>query len=286
MLLWIVVAVAAVAAAVLAWGLFEAQWVDLVERDLPVRGLHPDLDGLRVLHISDFHLGTLSLNGRALRKAVDWATRRDLDLVAVTGDLVSRRRGVRTLTHELGRLHPRHGTFAILGNHDIASTRDPFSRPADLTELREATLLEHGSETVRIGDRTVQVAGGDPARFQEPHGPLVDPDADFRILLGHFPDVVKWLLPGEFHVILVGHLHGGQICLPTPRGKIRLEHLRAAYWEGVFELPVGTLHVSRGLGTSFVPFRFLARPEATLLVLRAESPRVDSHREWLTASRR
>jgi predicted MPP superfamily phosphohydrolase len=286
MLLWIVVAVAAVAAAVLAWGLFEAQWVDLVERDLPVRGLHPDLDGLRVLHISDFHLGTLSLNGRALRKAVDWATRRDFDLVAVTGDLVSRRRGVRTLTRELARLHPRHGTFAILGNHDIASTRDPFSRPADLTGLQEATLLEHESETVRVDDRTVQVAGGDPARFQEPHGTLVDPDADLRILLGHFPDVVNWLVPGEFHVILVGHLHGGQICLPTPRGKIRLEHLRAAYWEGVFELPVGTLHVSRGLGTSFVPFRFLARPEATLLVLRAESSRVDSQREWLTASRR
>jgi predicted MPP superfamily phosphohydrolase len=286
MLLWIVVAVAAVAAAVLAWGLFEAQWVDLVERDLPVRGLHPDLDGLRVLHISDFHLGTLSLNGRALRKAVDWATRRDFDLVAVTGDLVSRRRGVRTLTRELARLHPRHGTFAILGNHDIASTRDPFSRPADLTGLQEATLLEHESETVRVDDRAVQVAGGDPARFQEPHGPLVDSDADLRILLGHFPDVVKWLLPGEFHVILVGHLHGGQICLPTPRGKIRLEHLRAAYWEGVFELPVGTLHVSRGLGTSFVPFRFLARPEATLLILRAESSRVDSQREWLTASRR
>jgi uncharacterized protein len=269
MLLWIVVAVAAVAAAVLAWGLFEAQWVELVERDLSVRDLHPDLDGLRVLHISDFHLGTLSLNGRALRKAVDWATRRELDLVAVTGDLVSRRRGVRTLTRELGRLHPRYGTFAILGNHDIASTRDPFSRPADLTGLQEATLLEHGSETVRVADRTVQVAGGDPARFHEPHGPLVDPEADLRILLGHFPDVVKLLLPGEFHVILVGHLHGGQICVPTPHGKIRLEHLRAAYWEGVFELPVGTLHVSRGLGTSFVPFRFFARPEATLLVLRA-----------------
>jgi uncharacterized protein len=269
MLLWILVAVAAVAAAVLAWGLFEAQWVELVERDLPVRDLDPDLDGLRVLHISDFHLGTLSLNGRALRKAVDWATRRELDLVAVTGDLVSRRRGVRTLTRELGRLHPRYGTFAILGNHDIASTRDPFSRPADLTGLEEATLLEHASETVRAGDRTVQVVGGDPARFQEPHGPLVDPEADLRILLGHFPDVVKWLLPGEFQVILVGHLHGGQICVPTPHGKIRLEHLRAAYWEGVFELPVGTLHVSRGLGTSFVPFRFFSRPEATLLVLRA-----------------
>ena len=54
-----------------------------------------------------------------------------------------------------------------------------------------------------------------------------------------------------------------------PGGKVRLEHLRAPYWEGLFELPVGILHVSRGLGTSFVPFRLLARPEATRLTLRA-----------------
>lgn len=267
-MLWLLAAVAVVAAAVICWALFEAQWVELVERDLPVHGLPADLEGLRVLHISDFHLGTFSLNGRALRKAVDWATRRELDLVAVTGDLVSRRRGVRTLARQLGRLHPRYGTYAVLGNHDIASTRDPFSRPADLTGLEEATLLEHASVSLRVGDRTVQVAGGDPARFVEPHGPLVDPEADLRILLTHFPDVVRWLAPGEFHVILAGHLHGGQICVPTPRGKIRLEHVRAPYWEGVFELPTGTLHVSRGVGTSFVPFRFLARPEATLLVLR------------------
>ena len=88
------------------------------------------------------------------------------------------------------------------------------------------------------------------------------------ILLVHFPDPMRRLAPGEFHLVLAGHLHGGQICVPTPRGKVRLEHLRAPCWEGVFELPEGVLHVSRGLGTSFVPFRFLARPEATILTLR------------------
>ena len=196
-MLWLVAAVVAVAAAGLAWALFEAQWVELVERELPVRGLHPELDGLRVLHISDFHLGTLSLNGRALRKSVDWASRRDLDLVAVTGDLVSRRRGERTLARELARLQPRYGTYAVLGNHDIASTRDPFSRPADLTGLEGATLLEHASVSMEVDGRTVQVTGGDPARFKEPHGPLVDPDADLRILLAHFPDVVEWLPPAS-----------------------------------------------------------------------------------------
>ncbi len=267
-MLWALGAVVVVAAAGLAWVLFEAQWVELVERDLPVRGLPPELDGFRILHVSDFHLGTLSLNGRALRKAVDWAAGRDLDLVAVTGDLVSRQRGARTLSRELARLHPRYGTFVVLGNHDVAATRDPFSRPADLSGVEVAELLEHESDFFEAEGKRVQVAGGDPRRLREPHGSLVDPAADLRILLVHFPDPVGRLSPGEFHVILAGHLHGGQICVPTPRGKVRLEHLRAPYWEGVFDLPVGTLHVSRGLGTSFVPFRFLARPEATVLTLR------------------
>jgi hypothetical protein len=265
---WVIVTLAVVAAAGLGWALFEAQWVELLERDAPVRGLPAELDGLRVLHVSDFHLGTLSLNGRALHKAVDWASQRDLDLVAVTGDLVSRRRGVRTLTAELGRLRPRHGTYAVLGNHDVASTRDPFSRPADLSGVATATLLDHESVILDIRGRAVQVAGGDPRRHPEPHGPLARPETDLRILLVHFPDPVNLLAPGEFHLILAGHLHGGQICIPAPGGKVRLEHLRARYWEGLFELPQGTLHVSRGLGTSFVPFRFLARPEATILRLR------------------
>ncbi len=268
MLIWILAAAVLVAVAGLVWALFEAQWVEYVERDVTVPGLPRPLDGLRILHISDFHLGTASLNGRALRKAVTWAAGKELDLVAVTGDLVSRQRGVAVLARELARLHPRYGTYVVLGNHDVAATRDPFSRPADLSEVEAGELLEHESELLDVEGVRVQVAGGDPRRAWEPHGALVAPEAEFRLLLVHFPDPMRRLAPGEFHLVLAGHLHGGQICVPTPHGKVRLEHLRAPWWEGVFELPEGVLHVSRGLGTSFVPFRFLARPEATILTLR------------------
>jgi predicted MPP superfamily phosphohydrolase len=152
-------------------------------------------------------------------------------------------------------------------------TRDPFSQPTDasVVEKSGAVLLENDSVLRTMNGKTVQVVGGDQSLgpYWSRVAQLADPEADLRILLFHFPDVVRHLPPGAFDLVLAGHLHGGQICIPTPRGKVRLEHLRARHWEGLHDTPAGTLHVSRGLGTSFVPFRFLARPEATRLVLRS-----------------
>jgi uncharacterized protein len=246
----------------LAWSLFETQWVELKEVEAPVAGLPPELDGCRILHLSDFHLGTLSFNGRTLERAVAWAEEDDIDLVALTGDLLSRRRSEKRLRDAVGRLRARHGIYAVLGNHDVDAARG-----------LGAVLLEDSAVTLDVRGRRVQIVGGDPRdgwkyrRLER----LADPHADLRILLFHFPDVTQWLPPGSFDLVLAGHLHGGQICMPTPRGKLRLEHLRAAQWEGVHPTPAGTLHVSRGLGTSFVPFRFLARPEGTKLVLRCRT---------------
>jgi len=266
-------AAGATAAAVLGWSLFESQREEF--RDLEVRlpRLARELDGLTIVHLSDFHLGTISFNGRALERAVRWASKRPCDIVAITGDLLSRRRGEPQLEAAMASLDPRLGVFAVLGNHDVEVTRDPFSQPTDasVVEKSGAVLLENDSVLLTTNGKTVQVVGGDQSlgSYWSRVAQLADPEADLRILLFHFPDVVRHLPPGAFDLVLAGHLHGGQICIPTPRGKVRLEHLRAPHWEGLHDTPAGTLHVSRGLGTSFVPFRFLARPEATRLVLRS-----------------
>lgn len=260
-------------AAALGWALYESQWVELREVEVPLERLPAELDGLTIVHLSDFHLGTLSFSGRTLERAVRFAAESPCDLVVLTGDLLSRQRGEPRLRAAIAALRPRHGVFAVLGNHDVDVTRDPFSTPTDATglEAEGAVLLEDESVLLEVNGRTVQLVGGDPRQgwTERRPGDLADPGADLRVLLFHFPDVVAHLPPGAFDLVLAGHLHGGQICVPTPRGKLRLEHLRAAHWEGVQRTPAGVLHVSRGLGTSFVPFRFLARPEATRLVLRS-----------------
>jgi hypothetical protein len=263
---------ALLAGAALAWGWFEAGWVRFRTIDVRLEGLPAELDGLRVVHLSDFHLGPPSRGERAVERAVDWAAARDPDLVLVSGDLLTRPSGEAKLRELVARL-PR--CFAILGNHDFAISRDPGARPTQVEDLRPATLLSDEGMTVELRGRRVYVAGSDPrSRFlgtrPSPAELAVDPErADLRILVVHYPSAAAELPRGAFDLVVAGHMHDGQINLPLPGRKIRFAHPSARYTNGLYRLPGGTLHVSPGLGTTFVPFRFAARPEATELVLRA-----------------
>ena len=207
-----------------------------------------------------------------MHRAVRWTVARKPDLVLISGDLLSRPAAEPRLRALLERL-PR--SFAVLGNHDFGNSRDPFSKPSAAFDLGRTMLLMDHAETVELRGRVVQIVGVDPRSYQRGTArpaELADPEADLRILLCHFPGVIDRLPAGVFDLVLSGHLHGGQVCLPYGRGrKLRLAHLRWTYAEGLYERPGGVLHVSPGLGTTFVPFRYFARPEATELVL--ESPR-------------
>ncbi len=235
-------------------------------RELVLPGLPPELDGLRIAHLSDFHLGTPSRGRRAVERAVDWVAERKPDLVAITGDLLSRPRGEGELLALLAKL-PH--LYVVLGNHDYAISRDPFSRPVELGRLEHGTMLLDSAEVVELHGQRIELAGVDPRTWlQKRSGEFQDRQADLRILLCHFPRALDTVPQGRWDLILAGHLHAGQIVLPYGFGKLLLAHPGARYPEGIFERAGTTMHVSPGLGTTFVPFRFFARPEATELVLR------------------
>jgi len=259
----------ALVAGTAGWGWFEAGWVRLRTLDVTLPRLPQELAGLRIAHLSDFHLGLPSRGEAAVDRAVGWAASRRPDLVAITGDLVSRPKGEASLREQLVRLDR---PFVVLGNHDVEHSRDPFSRSAGLTDLAPARLLVDESETVEIRGRRVQVVGVDPRAYRQGRSrpwELVDESADLRILLCHFPYVLSFLPPGAFDLVLSGHMHDGQIALPLgPGRKFRFAHPGVRFATGLYERPGGTMHVSPGLGTTFVPFRFFARPEATELVLQ------------------
>jgi uncharacterized protein len=264
-----VVLLACAAAAVVVYGWVEAGWLRTRVLEVPVPGLPAALDGIRVGHLSDFHLGArLSRGNKASERAVAWVAAREPDVVCVTGDLVSHARGEARLRSFLSQLTR---PFVVLGNHDVAVTRDPFSRATELRDLERAVLLRDDAETIALRGERLLIAGVDPesylrktARANE----LVDESASFRLLLCHFPGIVGYIPPGSFDLILAGHLHAGQISIPIGRRHVGLAHPRARFVAGLYDTPAGRMHVSPGTGTTFVPFRLFARPEATELVLR------------------
>jgi predicted MPP superfamily phosphohydrolase len=237
--------------------------------ELRLQRLPAELDGVRIGHLSDFHLGVPSRGRLAVERGVDWVAERRPDLVCVTGDLVSRPAGEQDLRALLGRFdHP----WLVLGNHDHAWSRDPFSRPVAFEHLGDARLLADESVEIELRGRRVELAGVNPLTWLRRRPSDLPPsDADLRILLCHFPRVLDRVPPGRFDLVLAGHLHAGQIVLPYGRGKLLLAHPRAPYTEGIYEHAGTVMHVSPGLGTTFLPLRFFARPEATELVLRSGS---------------
>jgi uncharacterized protein len=208
-----------------------------------------------------------SRGGRAVEQAVDWVVERRPELTLISGDLLSRRSGEARLLEFVRRIP---NCFAVLGNHDFGRSRDPFADSKPVFDLGPATLLLDEARTVELRGRHVQIVGVDPRSYRRGRARpwrFADSDADLRILLCHFPKVIDVLPRGAFDLVLAGHLHAGQITLPAPGRRIPLAHPRWRHFHGLYERRGGVVHVSAGLGTTFVPFRFLARPEGTELRL-------------------
>ncbi|HEY3613763.1 MAG TPA: metallophosphoesterase [Gaiellales bacterium] len=268
---------AAAAAAGLAASGSEALALRRRVRELPIGGLPRELEGLTILHVSDVHAGYGPGLG-LLRRCVEWSRELEPDLIAVTGDLVARRSAAAGFAQAAAELvaTARHGAYAVLGNHDRARGRDPFAQGWSADDLGGLELLDGGAAELALNGCRVSLAGASADRFfREPeYDPAahLDVGADLRILLCHFPDVLPRLNAGWAHLVLAGHLHGGQLCLPWPGGRIGLAHPRSGPPAAIEACNGTVMHVSPGIGTTFVPLRFFARPEVTLLRLYSQQP--------------
>jgi uncharacterized protein len=293
---------AAAGATAFAYGaIVERNWFALRRCDVPV--LPGGSKPLRLLHISDAHLTP----GR--HRLMSWIRSLDAlepDFVVNTGDSIAHRESVRPFLEALGPLLDRPGAF-VFGSNDLyapepknparylwrTSARDHSRHVIDLpwAELGEGMSaggwLDANNRRGRIkaGDTDIEVAGVhdshiDRDRYDAIAGPA-DPSADLRIGILHSPEpaVLDRFAADGFDLLLAGHTHGGQICLPgfgtlvtncgIERSRARGLHRHPAAAAGQAAGPDRPwLHVSAGLGTSpWAPVRFSCRPEATLLTL-------------------
>ncbi|MEZ5126072.1 MAG: metallophosphoesterase [Thermoleophilia bacterium] len=256
-----------------AYMLYEAQWLRRVDRRLLVPEVAADLDGLTIVQLSDLHAGFgPSLNVRALRKAVDLTLAARPDLVVVTGDFAGGPFSQSAWQRQLRRLMAPLGVLGVMGNHDHGDSKAPFVSAMDpeLVTGCGVRLLMNEVVTLRRGGAVVQVGGVDDSSGGYDDLAAVEASLDrrpevLRLLLTHHAEVALRAAPGDFHLALAGDTHGGQIRIPLPGGPVPLSDLGARFVEGYHEVDGRRIYVTRGVGTSLLPFRAFCRPEIVVL---------------------
>ena len=247
------------------YGYFEAQDIRTEKIVLKTSKIPQGIGRLRIVQVSDVHLGLIVRQGR-LTRILDAVKRANPDILVSTGDLVDGQiNRLEGLVELLNEINPRYGKFAITGNHEFYAGLHPALR---FTEKAGFTILR--DEGVTVGE-VITIAGVD-----DPTGGYVGvlknlsekellskfPRDRFTLLLKHRPSVEESSL-GLFDLQLSGHIHKGQI-FPFSL----LTWLYYPNYAGLYSLPHGShVYVSRGSGTWGPPIRFLAPPEVTVVEL-------------------
>jgi uncharacterized protein len=303
-LAWIPLGLAVAAVLTLAYAVFvERRWFALRRYRLdilPAAGPGK----LDVLHLSDLHL----VRG-------DGAKRRFLaslpraDVTVITGDLLGEPEAVEGAVEAIRGCRGRLASLFVLGSNDLYAPR-PLNylryfvpnrrrkrrlgrrgRAADLVRLLEGdgwVHLKNRKYERRAGNLRLEILGLDDPHIHRSDmrvAPRTDPQA-FGLAVVHSPDPAPELAALGYDLVVAGHTHGGQIRMPVVGALVSNSSIPARMARGLFRLGSGFLHVSAGLGTSkFAPFRFLCRPEATVLELRpAVQPAAADRTRSYTAS--
>ena len=248
-------------------GRFRVQRAELHFADLPT-----GLDGLKIAHLSDLHVGLLT-NGPVLEKIVAAANDLQPDLIAVTGDLINMSlTDLPTVIQVLRGLQARYGVLVCEGNHDLIENAEAFREGLRQTGIR---LLEDELVTLAVGNDLLSVLGVRYA-WTSSHGsrdPIEElkqrcPPGSFSLLLAHHPDRFDAAAEAGISLTLAGHTHGGQIMINRRTG---FGPRLFKYWSGHYQRGCSQLIVSNGTGNWF-PLRIQAPAEIILLTLRQASP--------------
>ena len=286
---------AAVAAGSLVAGIGYASIIErnaFVTREVTIPVLTPGSTPLRVLHISDIHMRP---NQRRKQAWLRELAGLEPDLVVNTGDNLAHPKAVPAVVQSLGDLLSVPGVF-VFGSNDYFGPRlkNPanyltdlshrsYGQPLPWQDLR-AAFAERGWLDMTHTRRDFEVAGlriaaagvDDPHlsrdRYETIAGPA-DPTANLRLGLAHSPEprVLDRFATDGYQLVMAGHTHGGQLCLPFYGALVTNCDLDRSRAKGASRWGAHmALHVSAGIGTSpFAPLRFCCRPEATLLTLVA-----------------
>jgi uncharacterized protein len=238
----------------------ERHHLQLTRTDLPMSGLDPALDGLRIAFLTDLHLSAL-VPAADIEHAVMLAMQVRPDMVVLGGDYVSfgDRAYVEPVAELLNPLDAPHGVFAVLGNHDDErSVAAAFERRGFSLMLDRWTRVGIKGATLDVGGLRFWTRRRDVSAAVRGSGPTM-------LLLAHDPRRLREAADLDIGGVLSGHTHGGQIVLPG-LGAVAARKFPIA--AGLIRESNTSMFVSRGIGTVYAPVRIGCPPEVSIVTLR------------------
>jgi predicted MPP superfamily phosphohydrolase len=239
----------------------------LVKRnDVIFKKLPPLFNGFTILHLSDMHV---DMNEAAMQRLIELVGDMRYDLCVLTGDYRGKNFGPFEATLDgvaRVRAHLKEPIYGVLGDHDTIQMVPGL-------EAMGIRMLLNECEVIARGDQRIYLAGIDDAHFFrvdniEKAASQIRKD-EFSILLSHTPEIYRQAAHTDFNLLLSGHTHGGQICLPGSIPIILDAVLPRRMGAGAWQYHNMTGYTSVGAGSSVVPVRFNCPPEITLHCLRS-----------------
>jgi predicted MPP superfamily phosphohydrolase len=252
--------------------LWEANQLDIKEQELTLSDWPKGFEGVRFLFVTDLHRRSIPEGIRnELRQLI---AEKNIDLVFIGGDITEKRVPLQKVQDNIRFLGSLAPSYFVWGNNDYSGDY----RALDLM-LREegVTVLDNRAVSFEAGQDRLWLVGVDECSLKRDDLTMALADIEppgYRLLLAHNPIIIKKIKKeDQIRGVLSGHTHGGQICLPLI-GPISLpagSFLRT-YIAGEYTLQEGQLKlfVSKGVGTSALPFRLLARPELHILTMKSQ----------------
>lgn len=251
-------------------GIINRDRFELNQIDVHIPNLARDLDGLRLVQITDIHLSPF-LSEKDFARAIDMANETRPHIALVTGDLISRRGDpLDACLRQLARLRSDAGVLGCLGNHEIyTNTEDYVTQQGQRIGIE---FLRGQARLLRFGQAAINFIGVDYQRLHHPYlvgaETLVAPGCT-NVLLSHNPDVFPVAARQGYHLTIAGHTHGGQVNFEILHQNLNVALYYTPFVRGLYRSDNKSIWVGSGLGTIGVPVRLGAPPEIALVRLCA-----------------
>jgi predicted MPP superfamily phosphohydrolase len=235
--------------------------IQIRHNEIAVRRLPSLFEGFTLLHITDMHA---DMNSEAMARLVDLVGDLSYDICVLTGDFRGQTFGPCDASMDIlrqVRSHLRGPVYGVLGNHDSI-------RMLPAIEQMQIRMLMNESEALVRGDQSIYLSGVDDAHYYRAdnihQAASAIPPGKVSILLSHTPEIYRQAAHAGFSLMLSGHTHGGQICLPGSVPITLDAALPRSMGAGSWAYHDMSGYTSVGVGCSIVPVRFNCPPEITL----------------------